>query len=318
MILRHFLRSFCLHAVLAAGSALLGATPATPGATEAPLDAQPVVADTPDAAEPVVSSTLPTLHLIGDSTLKSDAPARGWASEVGAFFDPAKINVVNHAIGGRSSKTFRHEGRWQKVVDALRPGDFVVAQFGHNDRFRFDDPAAKGRPSLHGEGEETGELVKPDGTVETVHTFGWYMRHYGTEAREKGATPIFCSMVPHKHWTGDGKIKLPYRDIHVTWTRNSAAASGAYFIDLNLIAAAELEKIGPGPEADRLFADKGTHTSPEGARLNARCFVAGLKALPDNPLAPYLNAEGRAVPAAEARLAIPPPADSVILGHIPR
>jgi len=300
------LRLLCLRSLLAIGPALFGAAPATPGATEAPLDAQPVVAESPNTDQPAPASGLPTLYLVGDSTLKSDAPARGWASEVGVFFDPAKINVVNRAIGGRSSKTFRHEGRWQKVVDALRPGDFVVAQFGHNDRFRFDDPAAKGRPSLHGEGEETGELVKADGVAETVHTFGWYMRRYGAETREKGATPIFCSMVPHKHWTADGKIKLPYRDLHVTWTRNAAAVSGAYFIDLNLIAAAALEKTGPGPEADRLFADKGTHTSPEGARLNARCFVAGLKALPDNPLEPYLNAEGRAVAAADRSLAIPP------------
>lgn len=263
-----------------------------------------------DVSAPPPAPALPTLHLIGDSTLKSDAPARGWADEVGAFFDPAKIRVVNHAIGGRSSKTFRHEGRWQRVVDALRPGDFVVAQFGHNDRYRYDDPAAKGRPSLHGVGEETGELTKADGTVETVHTFGWYMRRYVAEAREKGATPILCSMVPHKHWTSDGKIKLPYRDLHVSWMRDSAAVAGAYFIDLNLIAAAELEKIGPGPAADLLFADKGTHTSPDGARLNARCFVAGLAALEANPLAPYLNAEGRAVAPADRALALPPPSAS--------
>lgn len=254
---------------------------------------------------------LPTLHLIGDSTLKSNPPLRGWADEVAPFFDLSKIHVTNHAIGGRSSKTFTHEGRWQKVADVLRPGDFVVAQFGHNDRYRYDDPAAKGRPSLHGIGEETGELTKPDGTVETVHTFGWYMRRYVADTRAAGATPILCSMVPHKKWTRDGKIQLPYRELHVAWTRHSAATAGAWFIDLNLIAARELEQIGPGPAADALYGDAATHSSPEGARFNARCFVAGLNAAPGHPLAAFLNAEGRAVPpAGDDTFFVPPAAAS--------
>lgn len=277
------------------GSITLSAAPAT-GSTP---DPQPVVEDRgPEESAADPKTTVPTLYLVGDSTLRSDAPLRGWASEVAAFLDPAKIRVVNRAIGGRSSKTFLLEGRWQKVLDELQPGDLVVVQFGHNDRLRFDDPAGKGRPSLRGEGDETAEWRKPDGTTETVHTFGWYLRRYGNDARTKGATAVFCSMVPHKDWTRDGKIRRPERDDHVVWTRNAAHATGAAFVDLNEIAAIALEQLGPGPETDRLFGDQRTHSSPEGARFNARCFIAGTKALATNPLAPFLNDAGRAIPPA--------------------
>lgn len=286
------LLSFCLAPLTAAHAAQPG-------------DAQPA-APAPGAATPeqAMDPSLPTLFLVGDSTLKSNAPQRGWASEVGAFLDTTKINIANRAIGGRSSKTFIHEGRWDKVLAELKPGDFVVVQFGHNDQAKFDDPKAKGRPSLPGEGEETGELTKSDGTTETVHTFGWYMRKYGSDARAKGATAIFCSMVPHKDWTPDGKIKRGERNYHVAWTRNAAAAVGAIYIDLNEIAAIALEKLGRS-EVDKLFADARTHTSPEGAKLNARCFIAGMKALDNNPLAPYLNAEGEAVERADKAFAVP-------------
>mgnify|MGYP004507747473 CR=1 FL=1 len=286
--------------IIGVGVALAQGQPATT------LDAQPVVSDKNAGNEPeAFNPTLPTLFLVGDSTLKSSAPLRGWASEVGIFLDQKKINVVNRAIGGRSSKTFMLEGRWKKVMDELKPGDFVVVQFGHNDRFMFDDPAAKGRPSLHGTGEETGQLKKA-GTIETIHTFGWYLRTYVAEAQSKGATPILVSMVPHKIWNKDGTIQRPERERHVMWTRDSATRSKAIFINLNEIAALEMEKIGPGPAADGLFADKGTHTSVEGARFNARSFISGMNALPNNPLREYLNPEGRAIKPANKAFAVAP------------
>jgi lysophospholipase L1-like esterase len=102
----------------------------------------------------------PTLYVVGDSTARSDAPLRGWGSEIGAFFDPAKINVVNCAIGGRSTRTFITDGRWDKILAELKPGDFVLVQFGHNDSGDYKDPKAKGRPSIHSEGGETAEALK--------------------------------------------------------------------------------------------------------------------------------------------------------------
>ena len=259
-------------------------------------DARPVVDESALPAPKRIDNKLPTLFTVGDSTLNNNGAMRGWGQEIPAFFDPTKINVVNRAIGGRSSRTFQSEGRWDRVLAELKPGDFVLVQFGHNDAGRFDDPAAKGRPSLHGDGEETQSVAKPDGTIETVHTFGWYMRKYGADAKARGARVILCSMVPHKGWK-DGKVLRGEQDSFVKWTAGAAAATGAAFIDLNAMVAGEYEKLGP-QAVEALFADKGTHTTPAGAELNARCVVAGLRALPGAPLDRCLSEKGRAVPPA--------------------
>ncbi|MGC3988396.1 MAG: rhamnogalacturonan acetylesterase [Chthoniobacteraceae bacterium] len=253
--------------------------------------------DSKAKAEVAANASLPTLFIVGDSTLKSNMPLRGWGQEIGAFFDPAKINVVNDAIGGRSSRTFQNEGRWDKVLAQMKSGDFMLIQFGHNDVGNYLDPAAKGRPSLHGDGEDTASVTKPDGTTETVHTFGWYMRKYGNDAKAKGVTAIFCSMVPHKNWK-DGKIQRGERATFVPWTKAAAEKSGALYIDLNEIVAERLEKLGQ-PAVEPLFADKGTHSSPAGAKFNATAVVAGLKTLSPDPLEKYYSAEGQAVEAAK-------------------
>ena len=256
-------------------------------------DKRPVVDDSKVAVEKAADSKLPTLYIVGDSTLKSNAPLRGWGQEVGVFFDPSKINVVNRAIGGRSSRTFQTEGRWDSVLAELKRGDFVLIQFGHNDVGKYDDPAAKGRPSLHGEGDDTAEVVKPDGTKETVHTFGWYMRKYGADAKAKGANVIFFSMVPHKDWQ-EGKIIRNERETFVKWTESAAKATGAAFVDLNEIVAHEFEKLGP-EKVEPLFGDKRTHSTPAGAELNARCVIVGLRSLPGAPLDRYLSSAGREI-----------------------
>lgn len=256
-------------------------------------DERPVVDDKTMAKETAANAKLPTLFVVGDSTVKSNAPMRGWGQEIGQFFDPAKINVVDRAIGGRSSRTFQTEGKWDAILAEVRQGDFVLVQFGHNDAGKYDDPVAKGRPSLRGEGEDTAEAVKPGGASETVHTFGWYMRKYGNDGKAKGAKVILCSMVPHKAWSG-GKVNRGERETFVQWTAHAAKASGAGFINLNEIVAGEYEKLG-APAVESLFADKGTHTSPAGAELNARGVVGGLRALSGAPLDRYLSQKGKDV-----------------------
>jgi len=250
-------------------------------------DPRPVVDDSKTTPATVRDPKLPTLWIVGDSTLNSNAPLRGWGQELAQFFDQRKINVVNRAIGGRSSRTFQNEGRWDKVLAEMKPGDLVLIQFGHNDVGRYDDPAAKERPSLHGEGDDTVDVTKKDGSKETVHTFGWYMRKYGNDARAKGATAIFCSMVPHKDWD-NGKIVRKERETFVEWTKNAAVATGAAFIDLNESAARRLEALGP-EKVQALFGDARTHSTPAGALLNAETVVAGLKALKRPNLSRYFS-----------------------------
>lgn len=258
-------------------------------------DLRPVVDESKVPLQAAINPALPTLFVVGDSTARSNSPLRGWGSEIGAFFDPAKINVVNQAIGGRSSRTFISEGRWDKVLATVKTGDFVLIQFGHNDVGNYNDPRAKGRPSLHGEGEDTAEAFKADlKTMETIHSFGWYMRKYAADTKAKGATPILLSMVPHKDWK-DGKISRGEQDSFVKWTEDAAKTEGALYIDANSIIAEGLEKLGPD-KVNSLFGDARTHSTPEGAAYNAAAVVVGLKSLTPDPLAPYFSAAADKLP----------------------
>ena len=79
-----------------------------------------------------------TIFVIGDSTaakkdISGGKQERGWAMALKCYFDTAYIRVDNHAVNGRSSKSFIDEGRWDKVLSLMKPGDYVIIQFGHND-----------------------------------------------------------------------------------------------------------------------------------------------------------------------------------------
>jgi len=137
--------------LLITGLVLLAATAFGLRAAE---DERPVVNDSGVPVEKPAAGTLPTLWIAGDSTVRSNDPMRGWGQDLPRFFDPVKINVVNRAIGGRSTRTFYTEGKWQAIVDALKPGDWVVIQFGHNDVGQLD-ARSKFRGSLKSIGDET-------------------------------------------------------------------------------------------------------------------------------------------------------------------
>src|SRR6185437_7329176 len=130
---------------------------------------------------------LPTLWLIGDSTVRngtlgdgSNLNQWGWGAPIVAYFNLDKINVVNRAFGGTSSRTFYNGFFWQNLRPQIKKGDFVLLQFGAN-----DNGGASGRGALRGTGPET-EDVERNGQTETVHTFGWYLRQFVKETREQG------------------------------------------------------------------------------------------------------------------------------------
>jgi lysophospholipase L1-like esterase len=259
-------------------------------------DDRPVVDAAKVAEEKPLDPKLPTLFIVGDSTVKSGGKngAFGWGERITPFFDTTKINVVNHAIGGRSSRTFFTEGRWDKVVAQLKTGDFVIIQFGHNDGGRIGDPAMKGRASGRGIGPETVEDAKTDGTKEQVHTFGWYMAKYVSDAKAKGATVILCSPVPHK----DRWEKSRDFETFAQWDEEVAKAGGALYFDLTLVISDGYRKIG-AEKVNTFFSDARTHTNDVGGLFNATCVVAGLKNLKDNPLGSFLSDKGQSVPAAQ-------------------
>jgi lysophospholipase L1-like esterase len=167
----------------------------------------------------------------------------------------------------------------------LKPGDFVMMQFGHND----NGSPVTGRTAIKGIGEETVDAAAgATQSAETVHTFGWYLRKYIADTKAKGATPIVCSLIPRKIWK-DGKI-VRNKESHAGWAEQVAQAENVAFVDLNEIIASRYDELGP-EKVEPLFGDEHTHTTAAGAELNAQCVVAGLKALKDDPLASFLRAE---------------------------
>jgi rhamnogalacturonan acetylesterase len=277
MLLATFLITFASSAALAQTHAQAQPQPQTqePGPPPLSTELPPL---------PAIDPARPTLFLVGDSTVNVGTSGQmGWGEVIGDYFDLTRINVVNYARGGRSSRTFITEGLWNRVLSAMRPGDFVIIQFGHNDPgelFRTTRP----RGSLPGVGDETREgVVALTNRFEVIRTFGWYLRQYVADARARGASPILCSLVPRKIWKEDRIV----RDPHAAWTREVANATSTPFLDLNDIVARKYEAMGP-EQIEPLFADEHTHSTPAGARLNAESVIDGLRAS-ESPLTRYLG-----------------------------
>lgn len=244
------------------------------------------------AASPADDPKIPTLFIVGDSTVKNGTKGQqGWGDPVAAYFDKAKIKVENHAIGGRSSRTFQTEGRWDKILAAAKEGDFVLVQMGHNDGGALDD-AARARGSIHGTGDETKEIDNPiTKKKEVVHTYGWYMRKYVTDAREKKMTPVIVSPIPHcpQKQVAKGDVE---KSNYVVWSEEVAKAEKCEFLHLNKIVMGKYAELKPEDVKTKYFtAADNTHTSPAGAELNAACVVEGIRELKDCKLKDYLLPE---------------------------
>jgi len=232
-------------------------------------------------------NAVPTLFIIGDSTVNnSDTGVQGWGNVIGEYFDKTKINVQNRARGGRSSRTYFTEGLWDKVLAEIKPGDFVLIGFGHNDGGPIDKEKFRG--SLKGIGEETQEV---DNTMtakhETIRTYGWYMRRFVADAKAKGALPMVFSQIPRNIWK-NGQVERA-SDSYGLWAKQVADNKKVPFIDLNEIVAKQYEKEGADKVGTTYFTIKDhTHTSPAGARLNAESVIEGIKHLKNSSLKKYV------------------------------
>lgn len=217
----------------------------------------------------------PTLYLIGDSTVKnSNKDMWGWGTLLPDLFDTTKISIKNNAMAGRSTRTFIKEKRWEKVLSMLKPGDYVMMQFGHNEGSKPDTSKSGYRGVLRGIGRDSVNLNWKDGSVETVFTYGQYLRKFVDEARAKGATPIILSMIPRNDWK-DGKIMLADKDFGL-WAQQIAEEKKVTFINLNKITADKYNAMGP-EKVKPFFPYEHTHTNKDGAKMNAESVVDGLK-----------------------------------------
>jgi lysophospholipase L1-like esterase len=243
------------------------------------LPAVAFAATSAPAAEPAAA---PHLHLIGDSTMADKPtdpsnPEHGWGQMLPAFFrDPAM--VVNHAVNGRSTKSFIDEGRWQQVLEALHPGDYVLIQFGHNDE-KTEDPKRYAAP--HGAYQDN-------------------LRRFIRESRARGATPLLATPVVRRKWDANGKLV----DTHGEYPdamRSVAGEENVPLLELQRLTAAMVEKQGvEGSKKTYLWIPPGayarlpngreddTHFSAEGATAVAALAVQEMRRL-DLPLVRWLK-----------------------------
>jgi lysophospholipase L1-like esterase len=279
----------------------------------------PDLSSNPAAQLSALNPELPTLFIAGDSTAarSNGNPHQGWAVPFADYFDPAKVNVANHARGGRSSRTFISEGLWDKLLADVKPGDFVIIQFGHNDGSPVNEDASvppdrrRSRGSLPGLGNETESIVNViTGNPETVHTFGWYIRKMIADVKAKDAQPLIASLTVRNLWK-HGKVERGsgrYRE----WDRELAAEAGIPFIDLTRLVADHYQTLG-AEKVRALFGSDHVHTNTAGADVNAAAMVAGLKGLRESPFTALLSEKGIAVEADKIGwLNLPEPANPAL------
>jgi lysophospholipase L1-like esterase len=232
---------------------------------------------------------LPMLFIVGDSTVHNPQPTeRGWGDVIGKYFDTNRIRVENHALPGRSSRTFQTQGWWDKVLMAARPGDFILLQMGHNDGGPLDD-TNRARGTLRGLDDETRQIFNPImHRPEVVHSYGWYMRKYISDARARGVMPVICTPIPHcppkMVKAGDTE-----NSNYVRWAAAVAESEHAPLISLNQIIMGHYTGMTSKEVKEKYFTPAdNTHTSVAGAELNAQSVVEGLRALTNCPLQNFL------------------------------
>lgn len=191
-----------------------------------------------------------TVFMIGDSTmankpLDKENQERGWGQMLPIYLDGA-IKVDNHAVNGRSSKSFINEGRWDKVREQIRPGDYVIIQFGHNDE----------------------KIKNEDRYTKPGSTFDANLKKFVAETREKGGTPILMNSIVRRNFPANGIAAAQTDDRQKTWKkglenypaegdtlvdthgdyriapRNVAEEMGVVFIDMNTLTHELVQGLG--------------------------------------------------------------------------
>ena len=253
----------------------------------APLQAM-MVNVIPDTVEVKRENGKPVVFITGDSTVKNtdkDPDGMwGWGSQAYTVFNPKKITCVNCAKAGRSTRTYLNEGRWDKVYNSVKPGDYVLIQFGHNDIGPIDNQKMRGVIACTADTSHVYKLAG-SGTYEVVYSFGWYLKKFIQDVREKGGTPILLSLTPRNEWP-KGKIERR-NDTYGKWYREVAKETGVELVDVHNISADFLDKKGQ-EKAKAYYNHDHTHTSLLGAKMNAKSVAKGLKQI-KSPLAKYLK-----------------------------
>ena len=195
------------------------------------------------------------VYLIGDSTMANKKaevyPETGWGQVVNQYFDD-QIIVHNHAVNGRSSKSFIDEGRWQTVLDSLKEDDFVFIQFGHNDQkikdsLRYTDPF----------GSYTDNLSR-----------------FITESREKGAIPVLFTSIVRRKFDESGMLIDTHMDYPVAM-RQLAEKMDVPLVDLQKLTGEFVQLLGDEKSKDYYLWTKPGERYPEGRKDDTHLCVQG-------------------------------------------
>ena len=175
----------------------------------------------------------PVLYVIGDSTAAAYGPERyplfGWAQVLDYYFDDNRLTVQDKAVSGRSSKSFLDEGRWTPIREALKPGDFVFIQFGHNDQKKSD----------------------PKRYTEPYTTYTEHLQRYIDDTRAAGASPILLTPINRNGWETQRKLTDSLGD-YPDAVRKLAKEAKVPLIDMHRMTARYFEKLGQ-EKTTRLF-----------------------------------------------------------------
>ncbi|CAN9092192.1 unnamed protein product [Alternaria alternata] len=214
-----------------------------------------------------------TVYLAGDSTMaRASGVTTGW----GVFFPySVSLPVVNKAIGGRSSRSYTVEGRFDEIVNLVKPNDIVIMEFGHNDGGGLGS-GDNGRSVCPGTGSETCQSTY-NGQAVTVHTYNYYLTEAGKKLIAKGAKVIVSSQTPNNPWES-GSFVYTDGGRFVGYARDVAKALGsnAMYVDHGAYTADIFKTMGKA-KTDAIFPQDHTHTSPAGADIVAKAFVKGLQ-----------------------------------------
>jgi lysophospholipase L1-like esterase len=204
------------------------------------------------------ASKMITVYTIGDSTMANKKaevyPETGWGQVFQNCFD-ARVKVSNHAVNGRSTKSFLTEGRWKVVLDSLKKGDFVFIQFGHNDE-KIDKPLLYTDPQT---------------------TYQQNLEKYVSETRKKGATPILLTPIVRRKFDKAGKLV----DTHGKYpeaVRVLASKLKVKFIDMQVLTLNLIEPMGDEPSKKIYLWTPPDQKFPEGRKDDTHLSVEGAKA----------------------------------------
>jgi len=203
--------------------------------------------------------TISVVYLLGDSTVADQPrePYASWGQMLTRFFAPSVV-VANHAESGESLDSSKSAQRLAKVTSLLRPGDWVLVQFGHNDQ--------KGV---------------------TAEAFGATLREYVAAIREKGARPVIITSMHRRNFDEAGRVVDTHRDFPPT-ARAVAAELSVPLIDLHAMSAPLYEALGPERSGLAFKEGDRTHHNAYGAYQLAKCVAEGIRqSLPE--LAAHLS-----------------------------